>query len=73
MSKSHDKRIPWPKCPTDEIDPGDPLSSDWGYLSFDPATCRPVFDETTRPSDHEILVSPICLVLASLVDDGEKT
>ncbi len=69
MSKSENERFPWPACPMHEIDPENPLSADWGYLSFELATCRPSFDET-RPSDDEILSS---LVLSSLLDDGDKT
>ena len=72
MPKSENDRLPWPKCQTDEIDPEDPLSADWGYLSFEPSSYNPIFDDTTRPSDDEILSSPICQALTSFLEDGDK-
>lgn len=53
------QRIPWHNCPADELDPKDPLASDWRYVTFDPSLPQKIIVHPERPTDAEILASPL--------------
>ena len=72
MSKPNVEQLPWPSNAFKDVDPNSPLDAEWGYLSFDPCSTRPVFDTSRRPSDSEILSSAACASIVLSRKSGGK-